>query len=264
MTNLEQTLTPPWKQQDVKPFIKLAAMFGVTVFLCIGIQTVVIFVTGLISLGTPELWTKPGSILSALFFILLIPLAVLGLCGFALKKIWRYAAAPRDFKVSSIAPENLGQSFEVKFSHLLSFTSRSLNEKGFCRFEPEQMVLEGTLWPTLAYQLGIVVIVTAVPLVLFGIGLGLIPALILAVWLGKKQVVLQIPYAKLQTLSIKGRTISISMPEKEPNKAKFTAAMADGERLYRELFTHSPQAVTEWPALQELFTDVKQIQPDHS
>lgn len=245
-------LQPPWKLQDVNPAAKLGAMFGVTIILlCVIPPAAVGLISSLVMpLADKEalsgLLAKPSTLLFTIIFGLLVPLLVLGLCVFGLRKLWRYASAPKDFKIMAVAANTAGQPFEVRFAHLMSFTSRSFNGKGFCRFDEEKITLDGTSWPSPAFQLGVIVVVTVLPLVIFGFGLGLIPALILAYFLGKKQMSQEVHYKDILDLSVKGRTVTITFSGESPNKVKFTTASADGERLYRELYSRYPKAVTEW------------------
>jgi hypothetical protein len=237
----------PWNKKGVIPVVKIIAVLGILTLLCVAFYAVVSLITGLIgAISEPGFMAEPETLFRTLFFSLLLPLGVFGLCVFGLRKIRGYAYAPGDFKpkTAPVAPNLLGRQFEVRFAKTL--ISRSFFGTGTVKFDEEQMVLDGTLQPSIGLQLGIIVVVTVVPLVLFGFGLGIIPALILAALIGKKETSRRVSYRDILDLSIKGRVVSISCSGEVPNKFKFRVASSDGERLYRELYHHHPKAVAEW------------------
>ena len=235
----------PWHEKGVTPLVKMLAILGILVLFCAAFSAISTLMTTLLAVMTEPQGLSPGPLLNALLF-LLIPLVVLGLVIFGLKKIWPYAFAPGDFKLkgSPVAADALSQGFEVRFSE--RFPARTFRGKGGVRFEAEQLVLDGALPPSLGLQLGIIAVVTLVPLLLFGVGLGIIPAFILAGLIGKKETSRHVLYGDTRELSVKGRVVSFSCPGEAPNKFKFRVASADSERLYRELYQHCPQAVAEW------------------
>jgi hypothetical protein len=183
----------------------------------------------------------------------LLPAALLGGCLFGLVKLWPYLAAPTRFhpKSNGIAPTAPGQAFEVKFAR--PGFSQSFNGDGSILFEAEHLSADGTLEPSIALQLGVIFVVTIIPLVLFGWGLGLIPALLLAYWIGRKKLSHRVPYTDIHDLSVKGRTVTLACSGEAPNRLKFRVAEPDGERLYRELVRHYPTAVSEWTSQLETF-----------
>lgn len=233
----------PWNKKGVTPAVKIVAVLGILTLLCVAFYAVIPLITTLImAISEPGLMAEPKT----LVFSLLIPLGVLGLCVFGLRKIRGYAYAPGDFKpkASPTASNLPGQPFEVRFAKML--ISRSFSGTGTVKFDEEHMVLDGTLPPNIGLQLGIIVVVTVVPLVLFGFGLGIIPALILASLIGKEKTSRRVLYRDILDLSVKERIVSASCSGEGPNKFKFRVASFDGERLYRELYHHYPEAVAEW------------------
>ncbi|MDZ4721802.1 MAG: hypothetical protein SH847_25360 [Roseiflexaceae bacterium] len=118
-----------------------------------------------------------------------------------------------------------------------------MNGKGSARFDTDALVVEGWLTPHPLVQIAVVLVVTITPIVLFGFGLGLIPALIIAYYLGRKKVTLSIAYIGVRDLKMKGCVASFSTPSGPPSKVSFATAQSDGERLYREMQLHVPAAL---------------------
>jgi hypothetical protein len=108
------------------------------------------------------------------------------------------------------------------------------------------MSVHGIIAPGIGVQLVVILVVTIVPLVLFGCGLGLIPALILAYYIGRKEMTRAIAYQDITSCAVKGRSLSLACTGETPNKFNIRVATPDGERLYRELWKHYPQAVAQW------------------
>jgi hypothetical protein len=177
-------------------------------------------------------------------FILL--LVIVAVSAFGIVKLYPYVSSPSRFKPSygQVMPEVLGQPFENRYRQ--RGLSRSFRGKGSVRFEADQLVLDGTLAPSALFQLGVVVVVTLLPLLLFGVGLGLIPALLIAFLLGKKKLTRAVPYGDVRDLTVKGCQASFSCAGAAPNKVAFYVAEQDGERLYRELAQRFPEALGGW------------------
>ncbi len=240
-----QTSQPyPWDEPIISPAAKMVATFSfIGILLCIALPVLFSWViTALTTLTENPL----GSLLSIALGIL-----ILAGCGWAVARIWRYASRPTDqhLRPSYTSPDVVGKSFIGQFIHV--HTNRTFNGSGLIRFEPEHLVMNGRLEPGIAFQLLIIFVVTVIPLVLFGIGLGLIPALILAAYLGKKEEAgYSIPYSRINQITVQGRTIRLTCDDISfPHKSKFRVAPGDGERLYRELQQHHPSAVMAWEHL---------------
>jgi hypothetical protein len=159
-----------------------------------------------------------------------------------------HVSAPNRFTPSygQVAPTLAGQPFEVRFQR--PRWSRSFRGKGMLRFEADQLVLDGTLEPSALFQIGIVVVVTLVPLLAFGVGLGLLPALLLAFLLGKKKQSRTVLYSSVSDLVVRGCRATFTTPGDAPNKVALYVAQQDGERLYRELAQRFPAALGGWVA----------------
>jgi hypothetical protein len=229
----------PWEKKVIKPGLKILAVLGLLFFPFCAFPQIL---SALIVLPLSSFSDNP--ILSLV--LLLIGVALLGLSVWGMIKIWRYAAAPTDYKlpVSSSDPRLLGHSFTVKFGKIA--TSRSFTGSGSLRFSDEGLRLSGRAEPTVIFQLGVILIVTIIPLVIFGWGFGIIPALLIAAYFGREDMDLTVPYDAIQKLAIDGRNVVLDCPPHKPKKFKFRVALGDGERFYRELYNHYPQATTAW------------------
>ena len=241
-TTLRSEGKPPWQDREVSYAVKLVMTTGVVLLVLVVILPLALTVLSALSL---TLKATRETLVPALLMAF-IPLAILGLCIFGFVKLWPYLSAPTRFdpKLGGVAPSTLGENFYVKFER--QWLARSFRGDGVVKFRGEQLYLDGKLDPSIAFQIGVIVVVTVIPLVLFGCGLGLIPALVVAYWMGRKEMTRLIPYQGTLNLSVKGRGVSLSCPGESPNRFKFRVASPDGERLYRELQHHLPQAVAEW------------------
>ena len=90
----------------------------------------------------------------------------------------------------------------------------------------------------LLIMIGAVLLLTIAPLVVFGFGLGVIPALLIAYYAGRKKLGLSIPYGDLREPRMNGCIATFGIPNSLPGKIVFAAAQIDGERLYREVQQH--------------------------
>jgi len=91
-------------------------------------------------------------------------------------------------------------------------------------------------------------VVTLVPMLVFDVGLGLLPALLLAFLLGKKKRSRAVPYASISDLVVRGCRMTFSAPGDAPNKVALSVSLMDGERMYRELAQRFPAALGGWVA----------------
>jgi hypothetical protein len=131
-----------------------------------------------------------------------------------------------------------GHFYEVKFKRYL--WGRSLRGKGVVQFRPEGLHIQGNLEPSAWFQLMIVFGVSFVPLFIFGVALGLIPALFLAYYLGKKQVDQVFPYSNFQDMTMNGRTVKLLLHD-IPKSPTLIVSSKDAERFYTELSNHQVQ-----------------------
>lgn len=99
-------------------------------------------------------------------------------------------------------------------------------------------MVDGWLAPSALLQISIALMVTLVPLVLCGAALGIIPALVLASYVGRKALSLTLPYSSLLNLQLQNGCLSFRLALPPPGKVRFSVASSDAERLYREIERH--------------------------
>jgi hypothetical protein len=159
--------------------------------------------------------------------------------------LWPLVTAQTSFSPSyaAVPATTTGHPFEVRFRR--AAWARSMSGTGSIRFEPTGLTVSGYLTPSRLLQLAVLIVFTVVPLLVFGVGLGLIPALLLAHYLGRKRIVTTLPYEQLQELMVRGCRVSVKGPG-IPERIAFAVARVDGERLYRELLPHFPVALKGW------------------
>ena len=238
--------TPPWQERQLGYGPKLLAMFGfalLTVTALISGITWIVTVPGLLINGP-----GPRDTIGEMLTVGLLLTGILAVSVFGLIKLYPFVSAPNRFTPSygQVPPSLVGQPFEVRFQR--PRWSRSFRGKGMLRFEADQLVLDGTLEPSALFQIGIVVVVTLVPLLAFGVGLGLLPALLLAFLLGKKKQSRTVLYSSVSDLVVRGCRATFTTPGDAPNKVALYVAQQDGERLYRELAQRFPAALGGWVA----------------
>ncbi len=155
------------------------------------------------------------------------------ICGVLLVICYRYGKRPSSFRPRTgvIAPDVVSGLFDVR---PMRVGGRTLQGKGYIQFQNNELAISGTIGPKVATQLLVIVAVTVIPLILFRVALGLIPALILANYLGKEEIALRLPY-KGGRLAVQGRTVSATVTDHRIQRIKFRIAASDGERFYREL-----------------------------
>jgi hypothetical protein len=117
--------------------------------------------------------------------------------------------------------------------------------KGTAQFDADGLTYAGHLEPSGLFQIGIVLLVTFLPLFLFGIGVGIIPALIIAYYVGRKRVSQTVAYSDLRDLQVKGSRVTFRRTD-APKQVTFAVIPSDGERLYRELLPRFPAALGGW------------------
>jgi hypothetical protein len=235
---------PPWQEKNMSYGLKLLIMFGFVLSLILAISSlfVVIGVAGSMVRGTLR---STGSVWSDLL-PLLIAAVVLVVCGAGVVLLWPLVRRPTSFHPSygQVAADVAGQPFEVRFRKPL--LARSYAGKGTVRFEPGQLVVDGALAPSAWLQIGVVVLLTLLPLLLFGIGLGIIPALLIAALIGRKKVSLAVSYADIRDVTMNGLQLAFRRDGGTPNQVSLHVSQQDGERLYRELAQRLPAALGGW------------------
>lgn len=233
--------TPPWQQKQPSYGVKLL-LTTVTVLLVIALVVALFVAIG--SLASVAGGRGSSGSAGSSLIALLVSLVVFAVSLFGLIKLYPLVSAPTNFKPAygAVPPDARGQPFETRFKRNLG--GRSFSGKGTLRFDAEGMQVEGYLTPSALFQLGVVVVVTVVPLVVLGIGLGLLPALILAYFLGRKKLTSSISYADIRDLQLKGCQMSLRNDSAIPHKISLYVAASDGERLYRELQERFPAALS--------------------
>ena len=238
------TGVPPWQERQLGYGLKLLVMFG------FALLTMTALISGITWLGVVPgmLINGPGprDTIGEMLTVGLVLSGVLAVSVFGIVKLYPYVSAPNRFTPSygQLPPTASGQPFEVRFQR--PRFSRTFRGKGTLRFEPDQLVIDGTLEPSGLFQLTIVLLVTLVPLLVFRVGLGLIPALLLAFLLGKKKRSRAVPYASMSDLAVRGCRVTFNAPGEIPNKVALYVAQQDGERLYRELAQRFPATLGGW------------------
>ena len=235
---------PPWQERQLGYWPKLLALIGfalLTATALISGITWMLIVPAMVINGP-----GPRDTIGEMLTVGLVLTGVLAVSVFGIIKLYPYVSAPNRFTpgYGQLPPTAAGQPFEVRF--LRPRLSRSFRGKGTLRFEADQLILDGTLMPSALFQIGVLVVVTLVPMLLFGIGLGLLPALLLAFLLGKKQRSRVVPNASIGDLVVRGCRVSFSAPGEAPNKVVLYVSQQDGERLYRELAQRFPAALGGW------------------
>lgn len=229
--------TPPWQQKQLSTGVKLLLTL-VTVLLIIAL-----FVALFVAIGSLTTLGRRGSAGSSMI-ALVVSVVVFAVSLLGLIKLYPLVSAPTNFKPAygAVPPDARGQPFETRFKRNLG--GRSFSGKGMLRFDAEGLQIEGYLTPSALFQLGVVVVVTVVPLVVLGIGLGILPALIIAYYLGRKKLTSTIAYADMRDLQLKGCQLSFRNESAIPRKLSLYVATSDGERLYRELYDRFPAALS--------------------
>jgi hypothetical protein len=235
-------VAPPWKDKEVGYGAKLGLLFVCALLLIILLVSllVVLGVSGELATGR----TAPQNVTSNLIAVGVAAALLVGsLVGLIV--LWPYTRAATRFTPSygAIAPTSIGHPFEVKFQRYL--WGRSMRGSGTVQFDADSMALAGHLEPNALFQFGVVLLITFLPLFLFGFGLGIIPALIIAYYVGRKNITRTIPYGDLRDLQVKGGRATFQCAG-TPKQISFVVAQVDGERLYRELLTRFPGALGGW------------------
>jgi hypothetical protein len=244
-----QSTTPnvgaqPWRERQLGYGLKLLIVFVFLLISMLAVTSGITLILVLVSTATVgsrltgNFWTD--------FFPLLMALGVCAASVFGVVKLYPLVSAPNRFTPSygQVSATFTGQPFEVRF--IRPRFSRSFRGKGTLRFEPGQLLVEGTLEPSALFQFGVLAVVTLLPLLVFGIGLGFIPALLLAFWIGKQKLSRAVPYAEIRDFAVKGCRVSFSCAGGKPNKVTLYVSQIDGERLYRELAQRFPAALGGW------------------
>lgn len=239
--SIPSSSAPLWQQKQLSYGMKLLITFGAALLL------VVALISGIMWIAiVPQMIVKgpgPRDTIGSMIALGLGLTGVFAVSLFGLIKLFPLVSAPTSFKPSygAIAADIAGHPFDVKYQR--GGWGRSMSNKGTVRFDADGLLVEGYLTPSPLFQIGVVLIVTLIPLVVFGIGLGLLPALIIAYYAGRKKIAQPIAYAAVRDLTVKGCKVTLNNPGAQPGKLAFYVAMSDGERLYRELQGRFPASL---------------------
>jgi len=233
----------PWQIKEMNVGVKFLVTLAVIVLVMVALGT---GFGALVGLGT--LFNSTSDTLLTNLLSLVIMLALTGGSGVALFFLWPQMRKPTSFtpKTGITEPSRAAALLSVKFEPPAFATT--LRGDGTVTFTESDLMLSGTQPPNGLVQLGVVLVVTVLPLAIFGCGLGLLPALVLAYYIGRKQVTLAIPYSQVMVQSVKGTTVHLKAAASSPDNVRFRVSSLDGERLYRELYQRLPQAVSPWQA----------------
>ena len=232
----------PWESKAVSYGARLGLM-TLTILL-----TIVMVVCFLVAFGVGASLVRgdslPDSTTTNIIMVAITAgVGILSLGGLVL--IWPYMQGPARFTpiYGLVAPTAAGQLFDVSFQRYL--WGRSMRGKGTVQFTPEGLSIAGNMEPHALFQLGVVLVLTILPAIFFNFGLGIIPALLVAYYVGRKKVSRTLPYANLSSLTVKGRQLTVRC-DGTPKSTSFAVATTDGERLYRELLPRFPATLGVW------------------
>lgn len=225
-----------WETTDLPFIARLSLRIVCAILLFTVLMSAIPILRASNTLSSDEFF-QIGNILSLLLSTILV---ILGIAGIYF--IFPFTRSQGNFSPSYglIIPTELQAPFEVQFRH--NIVGRSFQGRGFVQFAPEGLRIEGILEPSAWFKLGIVLLVTFIPLIVLKIGLGIIPGLFLANYIGRKQIVVTLPYGILSDPQIKGRVMSLTN-EQVPKKISFLVARNDGERLYNEIERRYPNLI---------------------
>ena len=206
---------------------KLAGFVGIFFLLCIVLSTGVIALAmvGYVVRGNLENGTIPS---------LLISSAICAASIFGLVKLIPFFRRPVDFAPRfGVPPMAWGQPFDVRLQR--KGTGAGFSGEGVVQFFPDHMIIDAYRETHAFIQLAIALAVTVVPLLTTGVGLGFIPALLLAKYIGRKKVVQGIAYQSIRSITLDGNSLTINCPDLSPAKSRFYVASVDGPRLHGEV-----------------------------
>jgi hypothetical protein len=159
--------------------------------------------------------------------------------------LWPLGSAPTGFKPSYGAVSATATSLPFEVRYRRAGWGRMLSAKGTVRFDADNLQVAGMLTPSPIFQLTVLLVLTILPIILFQVGLGIIPALAIAYYVGRKRVELVLPYHSVSDVTVKGCLLRLRTPE-TPRQIALYVSATDGERLYRELESRYPTALGGW------------------
>jgi hypothetical protein len=236
-------LRPPWQERQLPHRLKLL------VTVVVALLAFVAFVFGFTWLMiVPQMLIKgpgPRDTIDSMIMVGLVLSGGLLVFGGATALLWPLVTAQMSFSPSyaAVPATTIKHPFEARFRRAI--WARSVSGTGTISFESTGLTVSGYLTPSRLLQLVVLIVFTVVPLLVFGVGLGLIPALLLAHYLGRKRIVTTLPYEQLREVTVRGCRVCVKASG-TPEQISFAVASVDGERLYRELLPHVPAALKGW------------------
>ena len=234
------TAHSPWQNKPLHPSLRfwltfIAAMLIMTIFICLLIVGMFLYTV---------FFDPTDDILEGVKIVLISILALAG-SVICMVPILRALRRPVPIKISYMPVDAtvIGFPFDVKFTR--GIWGRSLSGNGSLRFEPNGLHVIGKMEPHSLLTISIVLIVTVLPYIFFGIGLGVIPALWLGYNIGRSNIDLVLPYESLGKPKLAGLNFTAQRAE-APHTIKLQVSHLDGERLYREVRQRYPHLVSNW------------------
>ncbi len=229
-----------WRSADLSYGQRLLAVLGMMLMLLLmvfgGFFVITIFA---VTLNTGKLDPDPSIWLSGVGALVAL---IVG--GFGVRFLAPKLRLPPRFqpRYGMVPADILNYEFEVRFQPQ---RVRSLRGPGKVTFTNEGLLAEGRLDPHPLLQLAIVLGLCVLPVVLrFGLGVGVIPAILIARLVGRRRVAVTVPYGAIQTLTAAQRKVKLSNSDGVPRQLIFTAAGGDSDRMFRELQVHLPHYVS--------------------
>jgi hypothetical protein len=166
----------------------------------------------------------------------------------------RYVLAPTGFVPSyGTIPSTLA-AHPLEVRYLGHKWKHALHGAGRVHFAEKHLTLQGNLKPGILVQVALAVAgalillagsqISGIPLLL-SIALSVLPML-LAYFVGRKAVTLDIPYSSISALRVKGCHVEFCCARGAPQRVRLYVSSIDGERLYHELQPRFPAAVVGW------------------
>jgi hypothetical protein len=243
ITQPTTTGKPPWLERQLPYGLKLLVTFGAALLLIValasGITWLALIPSALIN-GPGPRDTIGSMVTMGLVITGLVVVSVGGLIA-----LWPLASAPTSFKPSygAVPATAAGLPFEVRYRR--AGWGRMLSAKGTLRFDADSLQVAGMLTPSPVFQIGVLLVLTVLPIILLQVGLGIIPALAIAYYVGRKRVELALPYHDISDVTVKGCLLRLRTPG-TPRQIALYVSATDGERLYRELEARYPAALGGW------------------
>lgn len=234
---------PPWQQRQLPYALKFVVTFFTVLLGFIAFMFTIVWL-----MMVPQMVIQGPGLHDTIGEMVTIGLILTGgiiVFGAATLALLPWASAPTRFTPSygTVPPAITNHPFEVRYQR--SGWGRTMSDKGTVCFDTGGLAVTGYITPSPLLQLLIVIVFTLVPLLMFGVGLGFLPALIIAHYLGRKQLVTRLPYQDLGDVVVQGCRATVKGPG-TPKKISFIVASVDGERLYRELLPRFPGALGGW------------------